>query len=163
MANGSAEERAVTDKQDISELLTGGKADWIYSITTLAAPSNGTTAYGFGNPDEEVKNKDSAAYDMYIDNAMKINERISTQNCTYYFAIPCSSTIKNEDGTYYADNNLTELIFRSSANEMGRLTGITPNGYVVDESWLENDGLVNTISAKAPSSVPSTNLDKNSI
>ena len=163
MANGSAQERKVTDKSEISELFTGGKADWIYSITTLAAPSNGTTAYGFGNPDEEVENHDSAAYDMYIDNAMKINEKISTQKCTYYFAIPCSSTIKNEDGTYSADKELTELIFRSSANEMGSLTGVTPGGYVVDERWLENDGLVNTISAKAPTSAPSTTLDRNDI
>ncbi len=163
MANGSAQERAVTGADEISELFTGGKADWIYSVTTLAAPSNGTTAYGFGNPDEEVRNRDSAAYDMYIDNAMKINEKISTQNYTYYFAIPCSSTIKNADGTYTADNGLTETIFRSSANEMGRLTGTTPGGYVVDESWLENDGLVNTISAKAPTSAPSTELDKSNI
>lgn len=163
MANGSEEERAVTDAAELSELFTGGKADWIYSITTLAAPSNGTTAYGFGNPDEEVENHDNAAYDMYIDNAMKINEGISTQDCTYYFAIPCSSTVKNEDGTYSADTELTEALFVSSANEMGSLTGVTPGGYVVDESWLENDGLVNTISAKAPTSAPSTELDKSNI
>lgn len=163
MANGSSEEKAVTDASEISPLFTGGKADWIYSVTTLAAPSNGTTAYGFGDADREVANHDSAAYDMYIDKAMAINEKISTQECTYYFAIPCSSTIKNADGTYSADNELTEAIFRSSANEMGRLTGITPGGYVVDETWLENDGLVNTVSAKAPSSAPSTPLDRSNI
>ena len=163
MANGSAEERAVTAPNEISELFTGGKADWVYSITTLAAPSNGTTAYGFGDPELEVKNKDSAAYDMYIDNAMKINEKISTQPCTYYFAIPCSSTVRNEDGTFSADTALTESIMVGSANSMGRRTGTTPGGYVVDETWLENDGLVNTISAKAPSGAPSTALDTNNI
>lgn len=163
MANGSPEEQAVTDAGDLSPLFAGGKADWVYSVTTLAAPSNGTTAYGFGNPDTEVKNHDTAAYDMYIDNAMKINERISTQPCTYYFAIPCCSTVKNADGTYSADTTLTESIFVSSANEMGRLTGVTPGGYVVDETWLENDGLVNTVSAKAPTSAPSTELCKTDI
>lgn len=163
MANGSEAEMAVTDKDDISALFTGGKQDWIYSITTLAAPTNGTTAYGFADPDIAVGNKDSAAYDMYIDNALKINEKISTQDCTYYFAIPCSSTNRNEDGTYTADNELTEIIFRSSANEMGRLTGVTPGGFTVGEEWLENDGLVNTISAKAPIGAPSTNLDKSNI
>ena len=40
-----------------------------------------------------------------------------------------------------------EGMFRSSADEMGAYTGVTQNGYVFDESWLENDGLVNTISA----------------
>ncbi len=94
---------------------------------------------------------------------MKINEGISTQDCTYYFAIPCSSTVKNDDGTYSADTELTESLFVSSANEMGSLTGVTPGGYVVDESRLENDGLVNTISAKAPTSAPSTDLDKSNI
>ena len=163
MANGSEEERAVTENSELSPLFTGGKADWIYSVTTLAAPSNGTTAYGFGNPDVEVNNRDSAAYDMYIDNAMEINKRISTQACTYYFAIPCSSTVRNADGTYSADKELTESIFRSSADRMGRLTGTTPKGYVVDETWLENDGLVNTISAKAPTSAPSTELNKENI
>lgn len=163
MASGSKEERAVTGKNEISALFTGGKADWIYSVTTLAAPSNGTTAYGFGNPDEEVKNHDSAAYDMYIDNAMKINRNILTRSCTYYFAVPCSSTYKNEDGTYSADSTLTDLFMRSSANEMGSLTGVTPGGYAVDKTWLENDGLVNTVSAKAPSGAPSTALDRNNI
>ena len=46
---------------------------------------------------------------------------------------------------------------------MGALTGTTPGGFVVDESWLENDGLVNTISAKAPSSAPSKEFDKDDI
>lgn len=41
--------------------------------------------------------------------------------------------------------------------------GTTDGGYVVDESWLENDGLVNTISASAPSSAPSAAFDPNNI
>lgn len=162
MANGSAEEMAATGENDISPLFTGGKADWIYSITTLAAPTNGTTAYGFGSP-ERMPNHDCAAYDMYIDNALAINERISTQSCTYYFAIPCSSTVKTEDGTYVPDNELTEIIMTSSAREMGAKTGTTPGGFVCDETWLENDGLVNTISAGAPFNAPSKSLDRSNI
>ena len=46
---------------------------------------------------------------------------------------------------------------------MGMLTGTTDGGYVVDESWLENDGLVNTISASAPTSAPSAAFDPNNI
>lgn len=162
MANGSEQERLATDSNDISELFTGGKADWIYSITTLAAPTNGTTAYGFGDP-ERMENHDCAAYDMYIDNALAINENISTQSCTYYFAIPCSSTNKTDEGYYVPDEELNEFIMTSSAAEMGKLTGVTPKGFVCDESWLENDGLVNTISAGAPFNAPSKSLDKNDI
>ena len=47
LKSGSAEEQAYMaahpEAGTISPLFTGGKADWIYSITALAAPSNGTT------------------------------------------------------------------------------------------------------------------------
>ncbi len=163
MANGSEEERSVTGENDISELFTGGKADWIYSITTLAAPTSGTTAYGFGDP-EKLDDHDCAAYDMYIDNAMAINDRISTQDCTYYFAVPCSATVKNADGTYSFDETVNiEFPVRSTGERMMNLTGTTPGGYVVDESWLENDGMVNTISAGAPIGAPYVPLDRGNI
>ena len=163
MANGSEEELAVTETGDISQLFTGGKADWIYSITTLAAPTNGTTAYGFSDP-EKLDNHDTAAYDMFIDNALAINERISTDENTYYFAIPCSATVQNEDGSWRFDENINvEFPVRSTGDRIMNLTGTTPKGYVVDESWLENDGMVNTISAGAPFNAPSTNLDIESI
>lgn len=41
--NGSEEERAATDPDDLSELFKGGH-DWIHSITALAAPHNGMTS-----------------------------------------------------------------------------------------------------------------------
>ncbi len=163
MANGSEAERAVTGADDISELFTGGKADWIYSVTTLAAPTNGTTAYGFGDP-ELLEDHDTAAYDMYIDNALALNERISTQSCTYYFAVPCSATVQNEDGAWSFDENINvEFPVRSTGSRMMNLTGVTPKGFVVDESWLESDGMVNTISAGAPFNAPSTPLDRENI
>lgn len=161
MAKGSAEEIQATPESEISPLFTGGKADWIYSLTALAAPHNGTTAYGFENTSPE--NTDTAAYDMFIDHALELNKNIVTDEQTYYFSIPCSATTLTENGTYVADNSKMEILFRSSANEMGRLTGTTADGYVVDDSWLENDGLVNTISACAPSSAPSTVFNANNI
>ena len=163
MANGDRDEIKATDKNDISPLFTGNKADWIYSITTLAAPTNGTTAYGFGDPEKELETFDCAAYDMYIDNALALNKKTPTMKCTYYFAIPCSSTDKAEDGTWHPDRKITEINMISSSERMGSLTGTTPKGYVVDEKWLENDGLVNTISAGAPFNAPSKALDKNNI
>ncbi|MBQ8944765.1 MAG: hypothetical protein IJ050_09775 [Clostridia bacterium] len=163
MANGSREELAATGNDSISQLFTGGKADWIYSITTLAAPTNGTTAYGFSDP-ELLENHDTAAYDMFIDNALAINETISTYENTYYFAVPCSATVKNEDGTWSFDESINvEFPVRSTGERMMNLTGTTPKGFVVDESWLESDGMVNTVSAGAPFNAPSTELNKESI
>ena len=161
MAAGSEAEKAFTDEKDISPFFTGGKEDWIYSITSLAAPHNGTTAYGFSNSMHE--NTDTAAYDMFIDHALELNKNMVTSEKTYYFSFSCSSTEKQDDGTYKVNKKLTEILFQSSADEMGALTGTTDGGYVVDESWLENDGLVNTVSALAPSSAPTKNFDKTAV
>jgi len=163
MANGSAEEVAATPENEISELFTGGKADWIYSITTLAAPTNGTTAYGFGDPDL-MDDRDCAAYDMHIDRALAINEKISVQDCTYYFAVPCSATVRNEDGTYSFDDSINiEFPVKSTGTVMMNLKGTTAGGFVVDDTWLENDGMVNTISAGAPIGAPSAPLERGNI
>ena len=129
LANGSEEEKNATDKDDLSPLFVGGKADWVYSVTALAAPMNGTTAYDIdGNESlgDDIKSKiyegmnkmmsvgtkekddgraeyDNANYDMLIDNAGKMNERIETLDNLYYFSVPCCSTLRADDGTYYPD------------------------------------------------------------
>ncbi|MDD6808303.1 MAG: hypothetical protein PUD72_07690 [Oscillospiraceae bacterium] len=43
LAYGSPEERAVTDKNDLSPFFEGGHGDWVKSVTTIAGPHNGTT------------------------------------------------------------------------------------------------------------------------
>ncbi len=163
MANGDRNELAATDRNEISGLFTGGKGDWIYSITTLAAPTNGTTAYGFDDP-EALKDHDTAAYDMHIDCALALNERITTQPYTYYFAVPCCATIRNADGTRSFDPNVNvEIPVRATGERMMALTGTTPGGFVVDEAWLDHDGMVNTVSAGAPFNAPAKPLDKENI
>lgn len=186
MTDGSEAEQNVTDENELSDLFTGGKADWIYSIVALAAPHNGTTAYNADDDAEEetsgIQNLmsnmvskftttkedgradfDYAAYDMYIDNALKLNEELQTLDNVYYFSYPCSSSIKNNDGTYSPNEEITETTFIKSAIKMGKFTGETDGGYVIDESWFENDGLVNTISATAPFDAPSKEFDKDNI
>ncbi len=161
MANGSEEERLATDKDELSELFTGGKADWIYSLTALAAPHNGTTTYCTGEDTEAEL--DTAAYDMYIDNALALNETLKISDSTYYFSIPCSMTTENEDGTHTPVKKNMESLFVDSSAAIGAFTGTTRGGYVIDKSWCENDGLVNTISATAPFSDPSTPFDKDNV
>ena len=118
MAKGDEAEISATSSDDISPFFTGGKSDWIYSLTSLAAPHNGTTAYGLENsmPD----NSDSAAYDMFIDHALELNANMVTDADTYYFSIPCSATTQTVNGTYVADRNRMEILFHSSSDEMGR-------------------------------------------
>lgn len=163
METGSDAEKAVTDEAELSDFFKGGKGDWIYSITALAAPHNGTTAYCSSNGDDEVAEIDTAAYDMYIDNAFALNETIITYENTYYFSIACDATKQNSDGTYSPVKSKMEMLFISSSEEMGSFTGVTNGGYVIDESWQKNDGLVNTVSALAPSNAPVTEYDESNV
>lgn len=195
MAQGSAEEIEASG-EDVSDFFTGGKADWIYSITALAAPHNGTTAYCISTDDvpeneddtifdcvkkeiqnalsnmipaateDKDKNKaewDNAAYDMYIDNALELNKEITTLENTYYFSVPCSASVQKENGTYVPVESKMESLFISSSKAMGAFIGETEGGFVMDESWWENDGLVNTISATAPFGAPSKAYDAEDI
>ena len=82
---------------------------------------------------------------------------------TYYFSIPCDATVQNEDGTYSPVESKMESLFVSSSKAMGAYTGKTEGGYIIDESWQQNDGLVNTISAKAPSGAPSTDYTEGNV
>ena len=188
METGSPEEQAATPDEELSDFFRGGKGDWIYSLTSLAAPHNGTTAYCDDDASElvaeEQKNtnpieaalqsmmsransqktndripEDYADYDMYIDNALALNETIRTLPQTYYFSFACSCSDQQPDGTWAPDTRHMEIMFRSSSRLIGKYTGVTRGGYVIDERWLENDGLVNTISAKAPFGAPQQDYD----
>lgn len=196
MEKGVQEEIDATPENELSDFFKGGKGDWIYSVTTLAAPHNGTTAYNVSTedvPEDEKENafdkvmtefenklsnligtatggqvderssKDYASYDMYIDNALKLNEEILTLDTAYYFSIPCNMTEKQENGTYAPVESRMEKLFVSSSKAIGAYTGETAGGYIIDESWQMNDGLVNTISATAPFGSPSKDYDSSNV
>jgi triacylglycerol esterase/lipase EstA (alpha/beta hydrolase family) len=182
LVNGSEEERAATDGSDLSPFFRGGNGEGLVAVVTLAAPTNGTTAYDLYEdssfdlasieiPEEYEKNSnavssgtrpvldgreawDYASYDMHIDNALELNGRISTFEDVYYFAYPCSSMMTDENGRLTPDPAITENMFMKGAIYMSRYTGSTQGGFVLDESWQANDGLVNTVSAGAPFGAP---------
>ena len=182
LRDGSAEERAVTDEADLSPYFKGGNGDKLFALVTLAAPTNGTTAYdlyedaSFDTTTVKVDEKyektsgavsrgtkvvpdgraswDYASYDMHIDNALALNERITTFNDVYYFAYPCSSSIVNADGSVSPDPSITESIFMKGAEIMSKYTGVTKGGTQIGPAWQSNDGLVNEISAGAPLGAP---------
>ena len=188
MADGCAEERAVTPENELSPLFTGGKADWVYSVTTLSAPMNGSSAYyikdeiledenatfqelmvayivgSLTNPIPDGRNEhDCAGYDMEVDRAMSLCDTWETQENVYYFSFACDVTYLDENGNRTFDPNDLELLFRGSAGRMVSWTGKTPSGYVIGKEWQANDGLVNTISAIAPHNAPRTDFSADSI
>lgn len=180
--NGAEEEILGTDPDDLSDFFKGNADDRLLAVVTLAAPTNGTTAYDLYEdssfdiskvdmPEDYIRKSeamsnvstpvddgrepwDYAAFDMHIDNALSLNDSIETFEDVYYFAYPCASTRLSEDGLIEPDPDITEGIFLKSATYMSRYTGTTAGGFYVDESWQQNDGLVNTASARAPLGQP---------
>lgn len=180
--NGSQKEIEGTDPSDLSGFFKGGMGDGLYGVVTLAAPTNGTTAYDLYEdesfdvtsidvPEEYIKKSslmsgvstpvydgrelwDYAAYDMHIDNALMLNDKIETFEDVYYLAYPCSSTVTDADGGVAPDPDITEDIFMKGSTYMSAYEGVTAGGFEIDRSWQENDGLVNTISAGAPIGQP---------
>lgn len=184
MAYGNEEELAAAN--DASELFTGGKGDWIYSITALSSPMNGTTAYTLrhefqdgtrkptviqnvtsfaigiagGNKKDGRIAEDSAEYDMTIDNARALLDGIETLSHVYYFSVPCCCTVDDGSGNQVRDKSVkVEPLVLSTIDAMGAYTGVTPAGFVIDDTWKPNDGLVNTVSARAPYNAPQQDYD----
>ncbi len=187
LANGSAEEQNATDTEELSAFFSGGQGERLFALITLAAPTNGTTAYDMhtdpafdaeevqvsvwdswmgklfssrkkAQTDERIP-EDHAAYDMYIDHALALNSRIATLPDVYYFAVPCSATTEDENGNHVPVRSMMEGMFSKTSATMGRYTGTTAGGFEIDDSWKENDGLVNTVSAMAPLGEPSVSFD----
>ena len=191
LANGWEEERAMTPAGERSALFEGGMAERIFAIVTLAAPTNGTTAYDMVfDPNFDTKKvklplkyrlldrlvvartkikmdgrdvRDWANWDMQLDNAQALNQRISTLPHVYYLSVAADSTEHEDDGTCTPDLELTDPLFVKKSTLMGRYSGTTKNGCVVDDAWHANDGLVNSISARAPFGAPQKPFDRSDI
>ena len=131
LAHGSDEERDATASDDLSPLFAGGMEQRIFAIVTLAAPTNGTTAYdltqdpGFDTKrvkvpfryrvwDRILKShtkiktddrdpRDWASHDMLLDNAQALNSRIATLPQVYYLSVACDATKPGPADTRVAD------------------------------------------------------------
>ena len=190
LASGDEAEQEAAGADALSPFFLGGQGERLHALVTLAAPTNGTTAYDlyqdksfdvsavkvsrwddfwgdfFSNRKLAEKDgrseEDYAAFDMHIDNALAMNVRITTLPQVYYFAVPCSATEPAEGGQRPI-RSMMEPMFRRSSAQMGVYTGVTAGGFVLDESWRENDGLVNTVSAMAPMGAPSKAFDPKAV
>lgn len=191
LARGSEEERAATAADDLSPLFAGGMGERVHAIVTLAAPTNGTTAYdlaadstfdakGVRVPlkyrllDRLMKSRtkirmdgrdprDYASYDMLLDNAQALNARIEMLPHVYHLSVACDATKPGPDGSRVPDLSLAEPLFVKTSLLMGRYQGTTKAGCVVDDLWFANDGLVNTVSAHAPFGAPQKPLERDNI
>lgn len=196
LANGAQDEIDGTDGE-ISGLFTGGKLDWINSITTLSSPHNGVTILDLSqtllllmtNSDEKVvgtindspiglinyfKNifkvfnngmgKDTGAYDLSLDGAAQLNEKIPTFSPIYYFSLPADSSSPARFSNNRVPNpKLTDFAFWPAGVIIGIKRGVSTGGIVYGKSWLNNDGVTNTVSCFAPKDAPQKAFDANSV
>ena len=191
LAHGNTEERKATPADELSPLFAGGMAQRVRAIVTLAAPSNGTTAFeltrdpNFKKPRVKVtvKNKllgrflqsimkvktdgrdprDWANYDMMLDNAQAFNNKVSTLPHVYYLSVACDATEPGPNGTRVPDASLIDPLFVKSSTYIGCYNCKTAAGLVAEDEWYANDGLVNTISARAPFDAPHKPMERDKI
>ncbi|HOU11202.1 MAG TPA: hypothetical protein PL044_03030 [Clostridiales bacterium] len=196
MASGSKAEQEGTPSGELSGLFTGGKADLIFSVTTLAAPHNGTTLTILNKPIKTlyslgpiayanekltgtqlgatldyikglsdiallVRDPDTGVLDLNPDGAAELNKIVSTIPGIYYFSVPTDATAKTTLlGNRLPDVKTADPGLWFPITFLGSTTGKTAGGIVYDKSWLNNDGVVNTISTVAPFGQPQQKYDE---
>ena len=186
LANGDEVECAAT-KEQTSSLFEGGKEDWVYSLTTLASPTNGTTLYEISNPETVTPEivdsypgkaimkmvdaitlkktrpfSDTAVYDMRVDRAQELAKSWETIDSVYYFSYCCTCSQPGISGTQLPKANMV-FIMKPLSTAIGMFQGETKGGVKLDDKWRENDGLVNTISERAPFGAPQKDIDMDNI
>ena len=94
--------------------------------------------------------KNICSWDLSIDGARELNTTLIAQPDIYYFSFTTSSTHKNnKSGKHLPDKN-TSMLLRIRSRIIGSKTVHFSDGTATDSLWFENDGVVNTISQKGP-------------
>lgn len=140
-----------------------------------------------GAPFWSLNNHDAAQWDLGPDGARELNNWVKTSPNVYYYSIGSDAT---EQGSFccnntdriiapfqswsyqYARNDMT-FFLKNTAGEwvvpsffqrgMGSYTQSDPGRVIVDSSWFPNDGVVNTVSMKAPDGQPMRFYDGSSV
>lgn len=211
LANGSKDEIDATDENDISPLFTGGKGDWVHSVTGIAAVHEGTTltvtmpkvldalkkfttfaANATGGTFSRIidfqaeqwdlnyianyknvkaiKNKerqqavvnsdDTIYYDISIEGAREVNKIATCNDSTYYFSWPCRKSSQKYATGKRAETPRVSMcpFFIPMSKTIGKCSWKKVGDVVIDEKWLPNDGLMPTISERAPMNEPQMDL-----
>jgi triacylglycerol lipase len=97
----------------------------------------------------DESNKDFSVWDLSTDGASIINGWVEAQPDVYYFSYATSATIEKKSVHVPVPGVVNPFLFPYSIF-VGSYTRDEPNRPVIDSSWLENDGVVNTISQNGP-------------
>ena len=104
-----------------------------------------------------IEGDDQAWYDLSIAGCNELKQGWKTYDNVYYFGYAGDKTYETLAGTNFPDPDMW-LLFKPFSSKIGSYTNRyefvqncdgTRYGYI-DESWLPNDGMVNSISARYP-------------
>ena len=110
-----------------------------------------------------INSKDTGIYEMSLQGARDINEQLKCYDDIYYYSYSTCCTTKIEGTNIYYPNEHC-VVTRPLTLLMGTYTGKAIGGEIdIDESWLPNDGNVNTISQLYPFDEKHKDFDKNNI
>lgn len=121
----------------------------------LGTPANEPiyTDVSISKAKEFAKKQDTAMFDLTIDGSKKINETLNINKNIYYYSYPMCESHLDKKGNYLPDSKMN-VLFKHFSTCIGSYTGVTEGGFVIDEKWKKNDGLVNTISSHSPFGEP---------
>ena len=112
-----------------------------------------------------LSHNDNAFLDLTIDKSLEINKGIAIQPNVYYFSYAGDQTSTDpRTGNHYPtvsaipSNGMCALMLSFSYNMGKYYDKYTAGGIYIDRSWLPNDGLVNTVSARCPGGAPHTDF-----
>jgi triacylglycerol lipase len=94
--------------------------------------------------------KNICSWDLSIDGAQELNTTLIAQPDIYYFSFTTSSTHKNNKSGKHLPDKSTSMLLRIRSKIIGSKTVHFADGTATDSMWFENDGVVNTISQKGP-------------
>ena len=94
--------------------------------------------------------KNICSWDLSVEGAKELNSFLIAQPDICYFSFTTSTTIENKKtGTQKPDKN-TSLMLRTKSRLIGSKIIQLQDGTTTDSLWFQNDGVVNTISQKGP-------------
>lgn len=101
--------------------------------------------------------KNTALYDLDPDGAKELNGWVKTHSNTYYFSFSNDATYKGLFSDYQYPNLSANLFLQPLELAMGTYSRNQAGKVVIDKKWYQNDGIVNTVSHRAPNGHPTVN------
>lgn len=100
------------------------------------------------HPAWETKN--ISAWDLSVEGARQMNTVVQANPKIFYFSYVLSATHLDTSTGHHVPDERMSLILRARARIIGHEIAYFGDGTHTDSTWFENDGVVNTISERGP-------------